>query len=292
MQITLAPLDGQLESFTPGAHLPITAFDGAPDRRYSLVSDPADKSAYRIAVLRAQNGISSWLHENLRPGMTIAAEPPKNFFPLADGANKTILIAGGIGITPIFSFVRKLTETRSDFELHYASRSLDRMAFRAELMELCSGAAHFYYDDNQRMDLDLIVPHFKTGLQIYVCGPRAMIEAVKSIAAARHWPASAIHFESFGGAAAAATAGAIDLWLTRSQLQLKVSPGQSILDVIRERGIPVTFGCNVGACGKCATAYTGAAVEHRDSCLGPEQREAQLCICVSKPRGPSLTLDL
>ncbi len=294
------PRGGKLPPFTPGAHVMLRgrrADDGTPaERAYSLLGDPADRSAYEIAVLRQGDlGVSAWLHQAAAPGMRIPVLAPRNEFPLAAGAAEHLLIAGGIGVTPILAMARALAARGAEFAVHYAARSPERMAFRAEMRAIVGERrlATYIGSEGERLDLPGAIGPWRPGRHLYVCGPRRMIEAARGAAHAADWPAVAVHVESFGAAPGAADRP-FTVELAQSGKSLPVAPGQGILDVLLAAGVMPSFDCRRGECGACLTRVVAGEPDHRDIYLTEEERAAGefMTVCVSRSRSDRLVLEL
>ncbi|MCB1874797.1 MAG: pyridoxamine 5'-phosphate oxidase family protein [Chromatiales bacterium] len=296
----LARTDGQpLPAFEAGAHLPVRVRDRSGawvERCYSLLSDPTDTRRYRIAVLAEPKGRggSLYLHHALHTGDILHARTPANGFPLRSSAEHSILIAGGIGITPLLSMLHALRTGARSFELHYSAKRWSGLAFRAEINALAEAQTHFYASQEPgapRLDLEELLSAPKPGTHVYVCGPRRMILAVRETAEKRGWLSGQIHVESFG--APASTGGrALTVTLARSQRTIDVPAGSSILDVLLEAGIAVPHDCKRGECSQCATRVLAGEPEHQDLCLSPSERAHAMCVCISRARSAGLTLDL
>lgn len=288
-----------LPAFQSGAHLPVTVTlpDGSRARRqYSLLSDPAEHAFYEIGVLRETQGGggSRFMHEQVKEGDVLEFAAPGNEFPMAAHARHSILIAGGIGITPIHSMMHSLAAQGHSFELHYTARSRAGLVFRDRIERVAGDRASFYVSgepDGQRLDLQQLLHTPTAGVHVYVCGPRRMIKAVRDIAAARGWSEAQIHFESFGARALPGDQP-IEVHLERSRQTISVPAERSILDTLLHAGIDVAHDCKRGECGMCATRVVDGEAEHRDLCLSAEQQADSICVCVSRACGRSLRLDL
>ena len=304
------PAGAPLAAFTPGAHLRVQTPSGA-ERKYSLVNSPEDSAAqqrYLIAVKREANGRGGSLsmHAHLREGDAINVETPgtallDNAFPLADNARRFLFIAGGIGITPILCMVRTLqagedTQERAPvpFKLYYLTRDADSAAFRDEITALGTRALlhHDEGDAANAYDLWPALEKPAAGTHVYCCGPRGLMDAVRDMTG--HWPASAIHFESFGvGDAARYEANQpFTIKLARSGSVIAVDAQQSALEALHAHGCRVASSCEAGSCGSCRTEYLSGDVEHRDLVLGEDEQTHQIMVCVSRARGGELVLDL
>jgi len=294
-----APDGQQLPEFQPGAHIQVKVKlpDGSEaNRHYSLLSHPNDREHYEIGVLKeaAGRGGSLYMHEQLGEGDTLEIHAPKNDFPMADKAEHSILIAGGIGITPILSMMHKLASSKRSFEMHYSSRTLDGLAFRNRIEHIAGNNAHFYASrdpQSQRLDLEQLLSTPKPGVHVYFCGPRRLIAAIRDTAEAQGWPAAQIHFESFG-AQPLADDQPIRIHLAKSNKTITVPASQTILDTLLDAGISVPHYCKRGECTLCATQVLEGEPDHRDLCLSSEAKASSMCVCVSRARGQELKLDL
>jgi vanillate O-demethylase ferredoxin subunit len=270
--------------------------DGAwAERHYSLVSDPADRGAYEIGVLLEPGGSvgSRFLHEQITQGDRIETGLPRNAFPLVAGAQHSILIAGGIGITPILAMLRRLVCEDRSFELHYSERRASHLAFRAAIEAFAANRAWFCASreaGGSRIDVDAVLRSPRPGTHVYVCGPRRLIEDVRETATHGGWDAGQIHFESFGSKPSPGETR-IRVHLARSGRSFDVPPGQSILDTLLDAGIAVPHDCKRGECSLCATRVLKGEPEHRDLCLSSDERRQSMCICVSRAKSDELTLD-
>ena len=296
---------GALPGFSAGAHIGVqtgvkdsTAASLDDERSYSLINSTDQSGQYEIAVKLEPNGRggSRRMHA-LRPGDRIRATPPKNDFALHAGPHETVLIAGGIGITPILSMARTLAASSARFQLHYACRTPEDAAFRQEVALSCGAHAHLYFDHgdpSRGMPLAQVIGSSGAGdmaRHLYVCGPRPLIDAVIATARALQWPADHVHFELFGAPMAASGDRACRVELRRSGRTLEVAPGQSILDAMIAGGLDPLFDCRRGECGVCALRVLEGRPDHRDYALGTEEREHQMCVCVSRSHTETLVLD-
>ncbi|MGR6808475.1 PDR/VanB family oxidoreductase (plasmid) [Sphaerotilus natans] len=299
-EIRLAAADGGLlPIFSAGSHV-VLALPVAPGRvlrnAYSLLGDPEDRAVWRIAVRRQPDsrGGSAWLHERLHPGQRLEVSAPANLFPLVRTARRHLLVAGGIGITPILSQVRTLARLGADFEVHYAWRSPQQAVFRDELETLAPGRVH-HHDASRggHIDFATLLAHRPLGTHLSLCGPAGMVQAAMEAGRALGWPASALHSERFAGAAPGEP---FAVQLARSGRRLEVAGDLSLLEALEQAGVAPPSMCRGGACGVCETAVLAADGEllHADVWLDAAQRREgrRIMPCVSRLRGRCLTLDL
>lgn len=287
---------GALPHFTPGAHISVHLDSGGPAMRrsYSLVNG-ADDGRYEIAVLREDKGAGgSRLMHAMEVGDRLRISPPQNAFPLQSHAGKSLLIAGGIGITPILAMARALEAGGCSYELHYAARSESEMAYRQEAGSLTG--ARLYFDGGDPKNgiplAQVLAEH--AGLHVYVCGPAPLIKAVLDACAHRGWPHETVHHELFTGTIAQDSDASFELEMRASGITVDVPPDMSILDVAIAQGVFSPFECRRGECGMCATPVLEGAVLHRDHYLTDEERQKgdTMCICISRAAGRRLVLDL
>jgi ferredoxin-NADP reductase len=282
------PQGAPLPIFAGGAHVMVQMQDGAVLRRnaYSLISDPADRSGYEIAVQREDQGRggSRWMHEQAQPGMVMTIGAPVNLFALNLTAKRHLLIAGGVGITPFLAQVRDLDRIGAPYELHHAIRSA------AEAVPLPDGARLHVSDQGSRMDLDAILSGQPLGTHLYVCGSDRMIRAVLDAARGLGWPADALHSEEF---LAPAPGEPFAVHCARSHKTLTVGAHQSLLEALEAAGIDAPWLCRGGACGQCETDVIACdgTIDHHDHWLDPDEQAHKIMPCVSRFRGQLLTID-
>lgn len=289
--------DQTLPAFSAGSHIDLhLAHDMV--RSYSLVNAPADRSRYVIAVQRDSEGHggSMWMHSSPRVGDVMRASAPGNDFPLVEDARQSVFIAGGIGITPIMSMLRRLDALSRRWRLHYASRSPRETAYLDELrgMEGESGEVDFCFGSSRvaRLDIATIVRDAPPDCHLYCCGPSRMIDAFIAACASR--PPHTVHFERFAAGSEAATEGGYEVVLNRSGARLTVAPGKTILDTLLDHSIDVSYACTAGVCGTCRTQVLAGEPDHRDDFLSDEEKQANdaMMICCSGSRSKTLVLDL
>lgn len=299
VSLRLSPESGALPAFTAGAHVQIRLGPGIV-RAYSLCNGPGDGDAYVIAVKRelASTGGSAAVHR-LRVGDVVEVAAPRNNFEVSWQSRHLVLIAGGIGITPMISMAREAAERGHSFELHYFARSVEAAAFADELAGSAFServAFHFGHDAAAvEEQLGAILAGYEPGREVYVCGPRALIDRVRAVAQPA-WPSDSVHWESFGGTAAPAdpTDRPVDVRLVRTGLTLHVPSDQTILQALIAQGVDVPFSCREGQCGMCVVDVIEGEPDHRDDFLNAAVKASGDCmaLCVSRAKTPSLVIDL
>lgn len=291
--ITLRAQDGsQLPPYTPGAHLSFAIQGTHLHREYSLTGDGYPGYTYEVAVLKRGAG-SMWMHA-LQAGECVEAQL-RNAFALEPAEDGHLLIAGGIGITPILSMARRLARDGMRFSLHYASKAPASAAFGAEVAAL---GAHCHLHGGSpnalRARLAEVLASPRPAARLYVCGPQAMIAEVVRTAQASGWPAGRVHVELFEGALAASGDQPFDAELSLSGVTVHVEAGQSLLDALIAAGVEPLYDCKRGECGMCVTPVLAGEPDHRDKYLSAGERAANqsICVCVSRARSSHITLGL
>jgi ferredoxin-NADP reductase len=289
---------GPLPCFAAGAHVILSMTEGARTWRnpYSLMGSQTDLSRYSISVLRTPNsrGGSHFLHDRVSHGTRISVSPPINLFPLELSGRHHLLIAGGIGITPMMSMAEQLDRLGASFALHYSVREPTRAAYADQLARQFGERVLLYCDSaGEQLPLDALLDQQPLGTHLYVCGPEPMIDWVLDRAESAGWPAENIHFERF---TAPASGRPFTVRLAHSGRSLKVGEQETILDAIEAAGLDAPHLCRGGACGQCVTEVLSASgpLLHQDHFLTPEQHRAgrQIMICVSRCQGDELVLEL
>lgn len=302
----LALADGAtLPAFTAGAHLEVKV--GGLIRHYSLCSSPDDRAHFRIAVQRetAGRGGSVQLCDTVGPGDGLEVRGPFNQFALQlPAAQPPLLLAGGIGVTPVLCMALALTAAGLDFELHFSGRSLEHMAFLPLLRSGVFGhRVHLYADDGKGvapMDLPTLLGSGKPGRHLYVCGPGGMIDAADRIAREQGWAGDHIHFERFGAPALPAgdapmdANGPFEVEIASTGRRIPIAAEQSIVTALAAAGVHIPMSCEVGVCGSCRTRVLAGVPDHRDLLLSPEEQAAntEFTPCCSRSKTPLLVLDL
>lgn len=298
-EFELAASGGQaLPAWQPGAHIRVALPDGG-DRAYSLISfDTAREggSIFRIAVQLEPEGQggSRFMH-TLKAGDTLTVSPPKCDFPL-DSKAPALLLAGGIGITPMISMAAELAGNGMPFELHYAGRTRDVVAFADELAEAFGPAVHLHFDDEPESALDLkaLIGSIGPGQHLYICGPRGMIDAARKLAEDAAIAIDRIHVELFDNASAKEGDTPFEVELASTGQVFTIPPGHSIIEVLEEGGVDLVYDCQRGDCGICQTDVISGIPDHRDVVLSDaEKAEGKVMqICVSRAKSARLVLDL
>jgi vanillate O-demethylase ferredoxin subunit len=284
-----------LPAFSAGAHLELhVPGDRAQRRAYSLVNLPGSQH-YEIAVQLedASTGGSRWVH-SLKAGDALLAEAPRNHFPLTEDAEHVLLVAGGIGITPMLGMARALQAAGKPFSLHYAGRDSAHMAYLEEA-RACTGAQCWISggDPQRRFPAAQVLASPRPGLHLYICGPAAMLGSVLGCARELGWPEDHLHFELFSGALEEAGDQGFEVQLQASGISLQVPAGHTVLDAMLAAGLDPLFDCRRGDCGVCVAQVIDGQADHRDICLSPRERAAgSFCTCVSRASSPLLVLDL
>ncbi len=289
-----------LPGFAAGSHVDVL-LPGGITRQYSLCNDPTENHRYLIGVLRdpASRGGSRAMHDAVQEGDCLRISAPKNHFPLAHEARRHLLLAGGIGITPILCMAERLANISASFEMHYCTRSRVRTAFHERIAQSGFAArAHFHFDDGpagQKLDIEQFLATPEDGMHLYVCGPRGFMDAVLGTARARAWPEAQLHYEFFAADVGTADSNTdFEVQLASSGRIVTVPRDKSALQALAAAGIDLPFACEQGVCGTCLTRILEGVPDHRDSYLTPEERAAndQFTPCCSRARTPRLVLDL
>ena len=287
-----------LPSFTAGAHITLHLPSGTV-RHYSLCSDPAATGTWEIAVKREASGRggSKEVHAALQAGAVLTAGLPCNFFELDDGVSEAVLVAGGIGVTPMLAMAHSLHRRGTPFALHICARDAAHLPFAAELAHMpFAEQVHVHLDDDpvSRFDPARDLPTPGPRHQLYMCGPGGFMDFVRTSATAQGWSSEAIRSESFGVPQAdTGTDTAFDVTLKRTGQTVTVPADAPIIDALRNAGVPVRTACLQGVCGSCVVAVLEGEVDHRDAVLSADEQQDRMCVCVSRACGGSpLVLDL
>lgn len=289
-----------LPLFEAGAHIDVHVPDG-PVRQYSLCRLPDDPPRYRIGVLRdpGSRGGSLGLVERVEPGDVLSVSVPRNHFPLRQEHHRAVLVAGGIGITPIMCMAQQLQREGREFELHYCGRSLARMAFLDDLHQAPYAERVFLHADDgpeaERFDVRATLGACATDRHLYVCGPAGFMDSVLAAARELGWPEAHLHREYFAAAPIDHSAdGPFEIELSRSGTVIAVGAEQSAAEALLGAGIDLSVSCEQGVCGTCLTPVLEGVPDHRDLYLTDDERlrNDQFLPCCSRAQTPRLVLDI
>jgi ferredoxin-NADP reductase len=288
-------LDGApLPPAEPGAHVDVHLPNGMM-RQFSLTIPDAAPKAYVLGVKLdpASRGGTKYIFDKFKVGDTLKISAPRNNFRLVEDAPNTTLIAGGIGVTPIWAMVQRLEALGRPWELYFSSRSRTDMAYLETLETMARVTLHF--DDEAAgkfLDLAGIVAKAPKDAHLYCCGPTPMLSAFE--AATKSFPSEQVHLEYFTAKVAANLEGGFVVQLARSGKEFAIPPGQSILGVLRDAGLNVPYSCEEGICGACETVVISGIPDHRDSVLTDKERAANktMMICCGGSKSEKLVLDI
>ena len=289
-----------LPAFSAGSHVDIHLGAGLT-RQYSLCNDPAESHRYLIAVLRdpATRGGSLAMHDRVQVGDLLQISAPKNHFALAHDAQRHLLLAGGIGVTPILCMAERLAATGAEFEMHYCTRSLERTAFAGRIAAApFAPRVQLHFDDGpagQRFDIAARLATPEPGTHLYVCGPKGFMDAVLASARQQGWPESQLHWEFFAAEVASkATDESFEVQVASSGRVVVVPKNQTVVQALAAAGIEVPTSCEQGVCGTCITRVIEGIPDHKDLYFTPEEQAAndQFTPCCSRAKSARLVLDL
>jgi ferredoxin-NADP reductase len=292
------PLGLELPPFTAGAHVDVRIHETIR-RQYSLCNDPQERHRYVIAVLNelAGRGGSRSMHEQIAPGSVLFVSAPRNHFPLAGReARFHLLLAGGIGVTPMLAMIAELERRASPWHMHYCTRSPSRTGFLDRLRPLIeAGKVELHHDDGdpaRGLDIKRTLQAFEVGTHVYFCGPPGFMSAAKASVGA--WPPFNVHCEYFTGAEHRNddAKASFQVKLKKSGQVFDIPADRSIVEVLRDNGFDIETDCEDGYCGTCITRYLDGEPEHRDTVLGDDERKRYAMICCARARSPMLVLDL
>lgn len=302
-----APDGGVLPGYSAGAHLRVrvTLAGGAVDwRHYSLVNlvptaratEAPTEYLFAVRLEPEGRGGSRHLHTQVQAGDRLQVEAPKNDFPLHAAAQGTLLLAGGIGVTPMISMAAQRRAEGAAVRMVYAGRSRELMAFLPELEALLGDDLRVHADTEAGAPLDLnaLLDVMAPQEALYVCGPKLMLDAVLAQAHTRGWAPERVHFELFTPPAAEAGDRAFEVVLAQSGQHFTVAADQTLLDGLIDHGCDPMFDCKRGECGVCATTVLEGEIDHRDYVLTAREKAegTVMHICISRAKGPRLVLDL
>jgi vanillate monooxygenase ferredoxin subunit len=292
--------DRPLPAFSAGSHVDVHLPNGLT-RQYSLCNDPSEAHRYLIGVLRdaASRGGSQAMHAQVKEGDVLHISAPKNHFPLAHEATHSVLVAGGIGVTPILCMAERLAVTSASFEMHYCTRSPERTAFRERIAASAfSSQVHFHFDDgaeSQKLRLDRLLFPMRPGVHLYVCGPKGFMEWLLGAARSAGWPAQRLHYEFFGAEVVKSEDDAsFEVKLASSGKVVLVPRDKTVVQALAAIGVEIATSCEQGVCGTCLTRVLEGEPDHKDTYLTPQEQMAndQFTPCCSRSNSPLLVLDL
>lgn len=299
--LELVALDGgALPAFAAGAHIDVHLPNGL-QRQYSLCNAPTETQRYVIGVLRdaASRGGSAAVHEQVTEGSVLTISTPRNLFALADAAPHHLLLAGGIGITPLLAMAEQLAAAGQSFTLHHCSRARERTAFVERLGAApFAGKVHHHFstgDAAQKLDIAATLASAPRGTHLYVCGPQGFMDAVLNAGRAAGWPEARLHREYFAAAPVDHSHdGSFELEIASSGKVIQVRPDQTALAALHAAGLGIPMSCEQGVCGTCLTRVKAGTPDHRDQYLEPAEQAAndQFLPCCSRAHSARLVLDL
>ncbi len=302
------PEGKDLPEYSAGAHIDFYFRDGSI-RQYSLCGDPSDRKRYLIAVLRDEKGRggSIALHERLHVQREVYVGKPRNNFPIDEKAKHHLMIAGGIGVTPMLSMIYELQKTGGDYTLHYCTKSQKNTAFQAEFAPLIeSGKVIVHHDQGipgNGLDIKKLLEEYNSGTHLYYCGPPGFMSAVKEFSS--HWPEGTVHFEYFGApvkdkeiaeentkTAESESIDGFQVKIASTGALYQIPDDKTIIDVLAENGVNIDMSCNSGLCKTCAIKYIEGEVDHQDVVLSQAERSEYMTPCVSRAKSDLLVLDI
>jgi len=291
----LARADGHaLPAFSAGSHIDVHV-PGGLVRQYSLCNDASDNRIYRIAVLR---DAAVAMHDQVNEGDELVISEPRNHFALVH-AVRTILFAGGIGITPLLCMAQRLAAVGSDFELHYCTRSKPRTAFFDEIAaSRFADKVHHHFDDgplDQKLELARVIPQVDAQTHLYTCGPAGFIKHLTDCAKGYGWPSAQVHVEHFAAIEQDTSEDKpFDVQIASSGKRFTVGAKQTVIQVLADNGIEVLTSCEQGVCGTCITRVLEGQCDHRDTYFTDDEKAKndQFTPCCSRAKSAVLVLDL
>ena len=288
---------GALPAFSAGSHIDVH-LPGGLVRPYSLCNDPQDAAHYRLGILRdaASRGGSVAMHDLVKEGDVLSISEPRNNFPL-HSAPHSVLLAGGIGITPLLCMAQRLAATGASFEIHACNRALVRSAFLNELQAF-GERFHLHLDDGeaaQKLDLPAVLKASPAGTRLYVCGPTGFIDFVVSTAKSHGWPTDHVHLEYFGAAPQDTTGdGSFEVRIASTGKSYTIAADQTVTAALQVHGVDILVSCEQGVCGTCITRVLQGECDHRDMYFTDEEKALndQFTPCCSRAKSAVLVLDL
>ncbi|MCY4427143.1 MAG: PDR/VanB family oxidoreductase [Halieaceae bacterium] len=288
-----------LPPFTAGAHIDVQV-PGGPVRQYSLCNEPGVGKTYALGILRdpVSRGGSLGIHEHVQEGSLLQVSEPRNHFPLDESAQHSILLAGGIGVTPILCMARRLSALEHSFEMHYCTRSSESTAFIESIAASTFGdKVHHHFDDGgqeQLLDIPGLLAAPRDGVHVYVCGPGGFMDAVLGAARTAGWPEEQLHSEFFSAEVGVKEDdGNFQIELAKSGKTVTVAADQTAVDALAAAGVDVPVSCEQGVCGTCLMTVLEGEPDHRDMYLTPDEQAAnnQFTPCCSRSNTAVLVVD-
>jgi len=289
-----------LPAFSAGAHIDLH-LPGGLVRQYSLCNPPDDRHRYELGILRDPDsrGGSRAVHEQLQVGDSLQISEPRNLFPLEHAAERHLLIAGGIGITPLLCMAERLSHLNAEFELHYCSRTPEQTAFRQRIAQSkFTDRAHFHYSrttPDSRLDAAALLADPQPGTHLYVCGPNPFMAHILDTAQAQGWQPAQLHREYFAADSSTHDGDcAFEVQLASSGEVIEIPADRSVLEVLLEREIDIPFACEEGVCGTCAVRLLEGEPDHRDLFMSEQEHASneEFAPCCSRARSKRLVLDI
>jgi vanillate O-demethylase ferredoxin subunit len=293
------PDGAELPAFSPGSHVDVTVPNGQV-RQYSLYNSSSERHRYRIGVWKDANsrGGSKTLHETVNVGDTLQVSQPRNRFRVPRNTRRAILLARGIGVTPILSIADYLKSQRIPFELRYVFALMSPDAFRATIAGTnFSEDTKYYFEDaeqNQRLDAAAVLSEQPEDTHLFICGADWWLDPIVKTATQKGWAEERIHVERFTAKQAAPLLDKVfDVKIASTGAVFKIPGDKTIAGFLEEKGIRIPTSCEQGLCGTCKVKVLDGEADHRDKRLSPEQRaEGFFLACVSRAKGDMLVLDL
>lgn len=289
----------ELPAFSAGSHVDVT-IPGGLVRQYSLYNSPSERHRYRIGVWKDANsrGGSKALHETVNVGDTLPVSLPRNRFRVPRNTKRAILLARGIGVTPILSIADYLKSQRVPFELHYVFALMSPDSFRATIEGASFSEDTKYYledaEQNQRLDAAAVLAEQPEDAHLFICGVDWWLDPIIKTATQKGWVEERIHVERFTAKQAAPLLDKVfDVKIASTGAVFNIPGDKTIAGFLEENGIKIPTSCEQGLCGTCKVKVLEGEADHRDKRLSPEQRaEGFVLACVSRAKGDMLVLDL
>ena len=297
VSLELVAADGsELPQFEAGSHIDVHLPNGLI-RQYSLCNAPHERDRYLVGVLLDPNsrGGSKAVHELLE-GSEINIGEPRNLFPLVESKGRSLLFAGGIGITPILCMAESLQKAGANFELHYCSRSREQAAFVGRIQDSpFASNANFHWDDEKSADIAGLLSSPQAEDHLYVCGPSGFMDFVLKTADAQGWAKDQLHREYFSVEPKSdADNGAFEVQIASTGQVITVGSESTVAEALIAAGVEIQMSCEQGICGTCVTRILEGVPEHRDMYLTEDEQQANNVFtpCCSRAKTARLVLDI